>query len=107
MLRAAIPPALLLTTVSVTNTLAASRRVQIDIYAVLGEAEYRAVLDVERRAGQKLDAVQATACGSSQAEELRMAPVGERANLIISPDWDAINGSREEWTKRWNREVER
>jgi putative spermidine/putrescine transport system substrate-binding protein len=39
--------------------------------------------------------------------ELRMAPVGERANLIISPDWDAINGSREEWTKRWNREVER
>jgi putative spermidine/putrescine transport system substrate-binding protein len=39
--------------------------------------------------------------------ELRMAPVGERAKLIISPDWDAINASREEWTKRWNREVER
>src|SRR4029077_12413143 len=39
--------------------------------------------------------------------ELRMAPVGERAKLIISPDWDAINANREEWTKRWNREVER
>jgi putative spermidine/putrescine transport system substrate-binding protein len=39
--------------------------------------------------------------------ELRMAPVGERAKLIISPDWDAINASREQWTKRWNREVER
>ena len=39
--------------------------------------------------------------------ELRMAPVGERAKLIISPDWDAINAQREEWTKRWNREVER
>jgi len=39
--------------------------------------------------------------------ELRMAPVGERAKLIIAPDWDAINAAREEWTKRWNREVER
>ena len=39
--------------------------------------------------------------------ELRMAPVGERAKQIISPDWDAINAQREDWTKRWNREVER
>ncbi len=39
--------------------------------------------------------------------ELKMAPVGERAKLIISPDWDAINAGREDWTKRWNREVER
>ena len=39
--------------------------------------------------------------------ELRMAPVGERAKLIISPDWDIINAQREDWTKRWNREVER
>jgi putative spermidine/putrescine transport system substrate-binding protein len=39
--------------------------------------------------------------------ELKMAPVGERAKLIITPDWDAINANREEWTKRWNREVER
>jgi putative spermidine/putrescine transport system substrate-binding protein len=38
---------------------------------------------------------------------LKMAPVGERAKLIYSPDWDAINAQREEWTKRWNREVER
>ena len=29
------------------------------------------------------------------------------AKLIIAPDWDAINAQREEWTKRWNREVER
>jgi putative spermidine/putrescine transport system substrate-binding protein len=39
--------------------------------------------------------------------ELRMAPVGERAKLVIAPDWDAINAKRDEWTKRWNREVER
>ena len=39
--------------------------------------------------------------------ELRMAPVGDRAKLIISPDWDVINAQREDWTKRWNREVER
>jgi putative spermidine/putrescine transport system substrate-binding protein len=36
-----------------------------------------------------------------------MAPVGERAKLVIAPDWDAINAQRDEWTKRWNREVER
>ncbi|MBS0517578.1 MAG: ABC transporter substrate-binding protein [Proteobacteria bacterium] len=39
--------------------------------------------------------------------ELRMAPVGARAKLIVTPDWDTINAHREEWTKRWNREVER
>ena len=39
--------------------------------------------------------------------ELRMAPVGERAKLVITPDWDTINEHRDEWTKRWNREVER
>ena len=39
--------------------------------------------------------------------ELAMAPVGERAKLVTTFDWDAINAGREEWTKRWNREVER
>jgi len=39
--------------------------------------------------------------------ELKMAPVGERAKLVLQPDWDTINQHREEWTKRWNREVER
>ena len=39
--------------------------------------------------------------------ELKMAPVGERAKLVITPDWNAINAAREDWTKRWNREVER
>jgi putative spermidine/putrescine transport system substrate-binding protein len=39
--------------------------------------------------------------------ELAMAPVGERAKSVLTPDWDTINAKREEWTKRWNREVER
>ena len=39
--------------------------------------------------------------------ELKMAPVGARAKLVIQPDWNAINAQREDWTKRWNREVER
>lgn len=39
--------------------------------------------------------------------ELKMAPVGERAKLVLVPDWTAINPQREDWTKRWNREVER
>ncbi len=38
---------------------------------------------------------------------MRMAPVGERAAKVLNPDWDTINQAREEWTKRWNREVER
>jgi putative spermidine/putrescine transport system substrate-binding protein len=37
----------------------------------------------------------------------KMAPVGERAAKLINPDWNTINAHREEWTKRWNREVER
>jgi len=39
--------------------------------------------------------------------ELKMAPVGERAKLVLVPDWTAINPVRADWTKRWNREVER
>jgi putative spermidine/putrescine transport system substrate-binding protein len=39
--------------------------------------------------------------------ELKMAPVGDRAAKVVVPDWVAINKSREDWTKRWNREVER
>ena len=41
------------------------------------------------------------------AELAKMAPIGERAAKLYNPDWDAINPQREDWTKRWNREVER
>ncbi|WP_338829464.1 ABC transporter substrate-binding protein [Bradyrhizobium sp. 27S5] len=37
----------------------------------------------------------------------KMAPIGERAAKLYNPDWTAINEKREDWTKRWNREVER
>jgi putative spermidine/putrescine transport system substrate-binding protein len=40
-------------------------------------------------------------------ELAKMAPTGERAANLIIPDWDTINAQRDEWTKRWNREVER
>ncbi|MEJ2623409.1 MAG: ABC transporter substrate-binding protein [Pseudolabrys sp.] len=40
-------------------------------------------------------------------ELARMAPVGERAAHLITLDWDTINAHRQEWTSRWNREVER
>jgi putative spermidine/putrescine transport system substrate-binding protein len=36
-----------------------------------------------------------------------MAPIGERASKLLVVDWDVINEKRDEWTKRWNREVER
>ena len=41
------------------------------------------------------------------AELAKMAPIGERAAKLYNPDWTAINAKREDWTKRWNREVER
>jgi putative spermidine/putrescine transport system substrate-binding protein len=41
------------------------------------------------------------------AELGKMAPVGERAAKLYNPDWATINPQREDWTKRWNREVER
>ena len=37
----------------------------------------------------------------------KMAPVGDRAARLYTADWSVINNKREEWTKRWNREVER
>jgi putative spermidine/putrescine transport system substrate-binding protein len=37
----------------------------------------------------------------------RMAPIGKRADDLIVIDWDTINQKRDEWNKRWNREVER
>jgi putative spermidine/putrescine transport system substrate-binding protein len=40
-------------------------------------------------------------------ELAKMAPVGARAAALVAPDWSVINDKREEWTKRWNREVER
>jgi putative spermidine/putrescine transport system substrate-binding protein len=40
-------------------------------------------------------------------DKLRMAPIGERAAKLMVFDWDAINPNIDDWTKRWNREVER
>jgi putative spermidine/putrescine transport system substrate-binding protein len=37
----------------------------------------------------------------------KMAPIGERAAKLYTADWSIINDKRQEWTKRWNREVER
>jgi putative spermidine/putrescine transport system substrate-binding protein len=41
------------------------------------------------------------------AASLPMSPVGDRAAKLLNVDWDVINDKRDEWTKRWNREVER
>lgn len=34
-------------------------------------------------------------------------PSGETVGQLYNPDWNVINKERENWTKRWNREVER
>jgi putative spermidine/putrescine transport system substrate-binding protein len=41
------------------------------------------------------------------SELSKMAPVGDRAAKLYTADWSIINEKREDWTKRWNREVER
>jgi putative spermidine/putrescine transport system substrate-binding protein len=40
-------------------------------------------------------------------EKLKIAPIGDRAAKLVNVDWDTINDKRDDWTKRWNREVER
>jgi putative spermidine/putrescine transport system substrate-binding protein len=40
-------------------------------------------------------------------EKLKIAPIGDRAAKLVNVDWDTINEKRDDWTKRWNREVER
>ena len=34
-------------------------------------------------------------------------PYGEDVKKLIAVDWDVINPLREEWNKRWTREIER
>jgi putative spermidine/putrescine transport system substrate-binding protein len=41
-------------------------------------------------------------------EVARMVPYGpEQVAKLLTVDWDVINKNREQWTKRWNREIER
>lgn len=40
-------------------------------------------------------------------EEQKGVPYGENAKLLRAVDWEVANTKREEWTKRWNREIER
>lgn len=41
------------------------------------------------------------------AEEQRGLPYGDQVKLLKNVDWNLINKSREEWNKRWTREIER
>lgn len=34
-------------------------------------------------------------------------PIGDRAAKLIVMDWDVVNAQRDEWNKRWTREIER
>ncbi|SAH83882.1 extracellular substrate-binding protein [Bordetella ansorpii] len=34
-------------------------------------------------------------------------PIGERAAKLIVLDWDTVNQNRDDWNKRWTREIER
>lgn len=41
------------------------------------------------------------------AEEQRGLPYGEDLKKLKAVDWDVANAKREDWTRRWNREIER
>lgn len=45
--------------------------------------------------------------GVEVADKAGMMPIGPRTEKLVLPDWIAINAKREEWTKRWTREIER
>lgn len=34
-------------------------------------------------------------------------PIGKRATDLIVIDWDTVNQNRDDWNKRWTREIER
>lgn len=40
-------------------------------------------------------------------EERKGLPYGDEVKQLKAIDWDIANDKREEWTKRWNREIER
>jgi putative spermidine/putrescine transport system substrate-binding protein len=40
-------------------------------------------------------------------EDQKGLPYGDLAKTLKAVDWDVVNAKREEWTKRWNREIER
>lgn len=40
-------------------------------------------------------------------EDRRGIPYGDQAKALKAVDWDVINKAREEWNKRWTREIER
>ncbi|HMK81791.1 MAG TPA: ABC transporter substrate-binding protein [Xanthobacteraceae bacterium] len=40
-------------------------------------------------------------------EERTGLPYGDEVKKLIAVDWDTINAHREEWNKRWTREIER
>jgi putative spermidine/putrescine transport system substrate-binding protein len=41
-------------------------------------------------------------------EELAaVLPYGDKIDDLVAVDWDVINPAREDWTKRWAREIER
>ncbi len=39
------------------------------------------------------------------AARAALAPVGDRAASLVTLDWDTINAHRDEWTRRWIREI--
>jgi putative spermidine/putrescine transport system substrate-binding protein len=40
-------------------------------------------------------------------EETKGIPYGDQVKALLAMDWDTINKVREEWNKRWTREIER
>lgn len=40
-------------------------------------------------------------------EQQKGLPYGEQVKALKAVDWDVANDKREEWTRRWNREIER
>lgn len=42
-----------------------------------------------------------------QPDETKGIPYGDQVKALLAMDWDTINKAREDWNKRWTREIER
>ena len=76
-----------------------SRRIVLAIVATLLSAKVQKIMAEEGGYAPVRKGVEVPATG--------VMPVGDRLSHLVSVDWSVINPVRNEWTKRWSREIER
>lgn len=63
--------------------------------------------DIQLRLADAMGAGPVNKNAELPADLAETLPYGDKIASLVAVDWDVINPAREEWTKRWAREVER